>query len=153
MSKKIKILILASLLLNVLLIGVIIGYVSQRVDRKEFMRRYASVLSAKLSADKEKIYFDTMKGVHLDNRDIYRQIRETRKRTISILTALEFDEAAYQIEVEKLNKLYGIMKQRLSDATKELAKQFNQEERKALAEHLRHRSEHHKGPSHHLKSR
>jgi hypothetical protein len=30
------------------------------------------------------------------------------------------------------------MKRRLADATIELAKQFNQEERKALAQHLRH---------------
>ncbi len=146
MSKKIKILILALLLLNILLIGVIIGHVSQRVGRKEFMKRHAPVLSVKLPEDKEKLLFDTMKRVHLQNRDVYKQIRESRKKAISILTAPEFDEAAYQIEVEKLHELHGLMKQQLSDATKELAKQFNQEERKALAEHLRRPPRYRKGP-------
>ena len=65
------------------------------------------------------------------------KIRETRERTISILRAPVFDEAAYQIEVEKLHQLRGLMMQRLADATKDLAKQFNQEERRGLAEHLR----------------
>jgi len=54
-----------------------------------------------------------------------------------ILTAPEFNEAAYQIQVEKLHELRGIMMRRLANATMELARQFDQQERKVLAKHLR----------------
>ncbi len=58
-------------------------------------------------------------------------------RVLSILSAPEFDEAAYQAETAKLEKLRGVMVQRFIDATKELVKKFNHAERNALAEHLR----------------
>ncbi|OGW43508.1 MAG: hypothetical protein A2Y66_08135 [Nitrospirae bacterium RBG_13_41_22] len=145
MSKTIKILIVSSLVLNILLIGFIIGKVSNRFFRGDSLRRQPPELAVKLSPDREKLFINTMEKVHVENRNIHKQIREARERIFSILTAPQFDEASYQSEVEKLHELRGIMMQRLSNATKELAKQFNQEERKSLAEHLRH------PPGRHLK--
>jgi len=138
MSKTIKILIVSSLVLNILLIGFIIGKVSNRFFRGDSLRRQPPELAVKLSPDREKLFINTMEKVHVENRNIHKQIREARERIFFILTAPQFDEASYQSEVEKLHELRGIMMQRLSNATKELAKQFNQEERKSLAEHLRH---------------
>lgn len=143
MSKTIKILIVSSLVLNILLIGFIIGKVSNRFFRGDSLRRQPSELAVKLSPDREKLFINTMGKVHVENRNIHKQIREARERIFSILTAPQFDEASYQSEVEKLHELRGLMMQRLSNATKELAKQFNQEERKSLAEHLRHPPERH----------
>ncbi len=137
MSKKMKTLIVVSLLLNVLLVGIIIGHALHRFGGKHFFRRYGAELTVRLPADKEKLFFETMKQVHMENKDIRKQIRETREKAISILTAPEFDETAYQIEAEKLHELRGRMMQQLAGATKELAAHFNQEERKALAKHLR----------------
>jgi uncharacterized membrane protein len=136
-SKKIKILILCSLLLNVLLIGIIVGHLSHRITGEESLRRRAPDLAVKLPPDKKVLFLETMKRVRRENRHIHRQIREARKRTLSILTAPEFNEASYQREVEKLHNLRGLMMQRLAEASKELAKKFNRGERKALAEFLR----------------
>lgn len=133
-----KILIIGSILLNVLLIGIIIGNVSHRLSIEKFDKRHAPELPVKLSPDKEALFFKTMEKVRKESRDIHKQIEEARERAISILTAPEFDETAYQVEVNRLHELRGIMMQRLADATKELAKKFNQEERRGLAEHLRH---------------
>jgi uncharacterized membrane protein len=138
MNKTIKILIICSVLINILLIGVIFGHVSHRVTGKRFIRRQAPEFTVKLPADKKELFFETMKKVHLDNRDIHRKIRGEREKTISILTAPVFDETAYQTQVKKVHELRGFMMQRLADATEDLANQFTQEERVALAEHLRH---------------
>jgi uncharacterized membrane protein len=137
MSKTIRILIISSLILNVLLIGIIIGSMSDRLFRKDFPRRKPPELGLKLPPDKKKLFLDTMEKVFRENDDIRKQMDEARERVLSILSAPEFDEAAYQVETAKLEKLRGMMMQRFADATKELAKRFNQEERKALAEHLR----------------
>jgi uncharacterized membrane protein len=137
MGKTIRILIISSLILNVLLIGIIIGSMSDRLFRKDFPRRKPPELGLKLSPDKEKLFLDMMAKVFREDDDIRKQMDEARERVLSILSAPEFDEAAYQAETAKLEELLGLMMKRLADATKELAKQFNQEERKALAEHLR----------------
>jgi len=137
MSKKMKVLVMSSILLNVLLLGIIIGNISHRLSIEKFDRRHAPELAVKLSPDKEALFFETMEKVRKDSRDIQEQIEEARESALSILTAPEFDEAGYQVEVNRLHELRGIMMQRLADATKELAQNFNQEERRGLAEHLK----------------
>jgi uncharacterized membrane protein len=142
MNKKTKILIFSSLLLNVLLVGFVIGDFSHRFHKKDFGARDAAELASKLPKDKAALFRETVKRVHLNNRDAYEQIREARKEAMKILGAAAFDEVAYRDEVGKIHALRGLMKQRLADATIELARQFSQEERKALAEHLRHSRRH-----------
>jgi uncharacterized membrane protein len=138
MSKTTKVLIFSSLVLNILLIGFIMGNVSHRLFREYSYRKKPAELAVKLSPEKEKIFSDTMEKVRMENRSIRKQIREARERILTILTATQFDAASYESEVEKLHKLRGLMIQQSSKATEELAKQFNQEERRALAGYLRH---------------
>ena len=138
MSKKMKILIFSSLLLNVLLAGVVIGDVSHRFHKEYFVRKSVKEFASKLPGDKAALFIETVERVHLNNQDAYNQIREARKEAIKLLSAAEFDEAAYRLQVEKIHELRSLMKRRLADATIELAKQFSQKERKALAQHLRH---------------
>jgi len=142
MSKKIKILIFSSLLLNVLLAGVVIGDVSHRFHKEYFVRKSAKEFASKLPGDKAALFLETVKKVHLNNRDAYNQIREARKEAMKLLSAPEFDEAAYRLQVEKIHELRSLMKRRLADATIELARQFSQKERSALAQHLKHFTRH-----------
>ncbi|MFZ0481914.1 MAG: periplasmic heavy metal sensor [Desulfobacterales bacterium] len=142
MNKKIKILIFSSLLLNVLLAGVVIGDMSHRFYKEYFVRKSVKEFASKLPADKAALFLETVERVHLNNQDAYNQIREARKEAMRLLSAPDFDESAYRLQVEKIHELRSLMKRRLADATIELAKQFNQKERKALAQHLRHFSRH-----------
>jgi len=137
MSKKIKILIFSSLLLNVLLAGVVIGDVSHRFHKEYFVRKSVKEFASKLPGDKAALFLETVKRVHLSNRDAYNQIREAKKEAMKLLSAPEFDEAAYRLQVEKIHELRSLMKRRLADATIELARQFSQKERSALAQHLK----------------
>ncbi len=137
MSRNIKILIVCSAVLNILLIGFVIGDVSHRFLKGDSLRKKPPKLSVKLPPEKEKLFRDTMRKVRLDNRVIRNQMKETREKIFSILIAPEFDETAYESEAKKLHELRGLMMQHFSNATKELAKQFSQEERNALAAHLK----------------
>jgi uncharacterized membrane protein len=142
MSKKVKILIFSSLLLNVLLAGVILGDVSHRFHKEYFVRKSVKEFASKLPGDKAALFLETVKRVHLNNQDAYNKIREARKEAIKLLSAPEFDESAYRLQIEKIDTLRRLMNRRLADATIELARQFSQEERSALAQHLRHFSRH-----------
>ncbi|MFC1812403.1 periplasmic heavy metal sensor [Thermodesulfobacteriota bacterium] len=145
MSKKMKILIFSSLLLNVLLVGVVIGDVSHRFHIEHFVQKSVKEFASKLPGDKAALFLETVERVHLNNRDAYDQIREAREEAMSLLSAPEFDEPGYRLQVEKLHELRSLMKRRLADATTELARQFSQEERKALAQHLRNFPRHTRG--------
>jgi uncharacterized membrane protein len=138
MSKKIKILIFSSLLLNVLLAGVVIGDVSHRFHKEHFIRKSMKEFASKLPEDKATLFLETVESAHLKNRDVFDQIREARKEAMKLLSAPEFNEAAYRLQIKKIHELHTLMKQRLMDTTIELARQFNQEERSALAQHLKH---------------
>jgi uncharacterized membrane protein len=142
MSKKMKILIFSSLLLNVLLAGVVIGDVSHRFHKEYFVRKSVKGFVSELPGDKAAFFLETVKRVHQNNRDAYNQIRDARKEAMKLLSAPEFDESAYRLQVEKIQELRSLMKHRLADATIELAKQFSQKERKALAQYLRRFSRH-----------
>ena len=137
MSKTMKIVIACSLVLNILLIGVVIGNVSHRFFKGDSFKRKIPKLSVKLSPEKEKLLSDTMEKVRQENRSIRIQMKETREKVFSILTAPEFDETAYESETKKLHETRGLMMLQLSNAMKVMAKQFNQEERKALALYLK----------------
>lgn len=142
MSKKMKVLIFSSLLLNVLLIGVVIGDVTHRFHIEHFVRKSVQEFASKLPEDKAALLLETVERVHLNNQDEYNQLREARKEAMKLLSAPEFDEAAYRLQIEKIHELRSLMKRRLADATIELAKQFGQEERRSLAQHLRHFKRH-----------
>jgi uncharacterized membrane protein len=142
MTKKIKILIFSSLLLNVLLVGVVIGDVSHRFHKEYFVRRSVQEFASKLPEDKAALFLETVEKVHINNRNAYKKIREAGKEAMKLLSEPEFDEAAYRLQIEKIHELRSLMKGRLADATIELARQFSQEERSALAQHLRHFTKH-----------
>jgi uncharacterized membrane protein len=114
--------------------SIIIGDVSRRLSKDELIKKQASELKAKLPTDKRKLFDEVMEKLYSNSGDTFKQIREARENALEALSASEFDESAYQKEVEKLHKLRRIMKQRLADAAKELAHQFNRKERKILAD-------------------
>ena len=137
MTKKTKILVVSSLLLNVLLIGVIIGGMSHKLRREHLFENHARDVISNLPEDKAELFLETFETVHQINREADKRIREARKQSMKILTAPDFDETAFRIQVEKLHELRGSMMRRLADSAMELAKQFNQEERKVMAQLLR----------------
>lgn len=143
MSKTIKVVMIISLVLNILLIGFIIGNVSHRFFINNSIRQKPQEFSVNLPPDKKELFFNTMQKVRAENRVVKKQLREARRKIFSILTSPQFDEDSYTSEVEKLHLLRGLMMKRFSNATKELAKQLNQEERRALAEHLKRLPRHH----------
>jgi uncharacterized membrane protein len=143
MSKKMKALVFSSLLLNVMLVGFILGGLYHRFDgpdfagRHNFIGRQGRELASKLPDEKARLFFKTLEEVRLENREAHKQIREARERAMKILAAPVFDEAAYRAEVARLQELRSRMKRRFADATIELARHFGPEDRKALAQHLR----------------
>jgi uncharacterized membrane protein len=136
MSRNVKILIVASLGLNVLLTGVLIGNAFHRAGWQPGFKQNDRMLASKLSPEKYRLFTEVMGGARSECKQIRKQIRESREHALVILTAPEFDEQSFQREVETLHDLRGRVADRLAGATLELAKQFDPEERKLLGKYL-----------------
>ncbi len=135
MSRKIKILVVASMVLNVLLAGVIIGNLTHQMGRWSAFRNDRA-LAAKLPPEKYKLFTEIMGGARSECKQIRKQIRETRAQTLGILMAAEFDEQSFQREAARLRDLRGQVSDRMAGATLQLARQFDSEERRLLGRYL-----------------
>jgi uncharacterized membrane protein len=137
MSNKLRVLFMVSLLLNVLLVGFVLGDLSNRFRRDYFLGQQGREFVSALPEDKARWVFETFQGVHSMNRDAHKKVRRARREVIEILTAPAFDEAAYRAQVDRIHGLRGLMRGRLTDATVQMAQQLDREDRVALARHLK----------------
>lgn len=129
----------ASILLNILLVGVIIGDASHKMSRRAPFTSLEEELSARLPEDRKAVVEKTIKSVSSESRELRKQIKDSREKALSALTDPEFDEASFEKEIKQLHDLRLLKMRRMADATKELAGQLNQEERRILAKTLGHR--------------
>lgn len=131
MVNKLKILMAVSLGLNLLLAGAAIGFFAKGCRQPPPFPPPS--LQGKISPEHEKLFAETMRGLHEKSRDTARQIDETRREVLNILTAPQFDAAAYRKKSAELHEWHGKMKSQLTETVVELAAQLSPEERRALA--------------------
>ncbi|MBN2333315.1 MAG: periplasmic heavy metal sensor [Deltaproteobacteria bacterium] len=138
MTKKIKLLLLLSLLGNVFLGGLIIGRWSHRSLPAAFFgpRRFADV-GEQFPAASRELVLATLEKVHQQNRPLHQEMRAAREAAIVVLTAPEFEEQEYRRLAGSLQSLRGRLMNRLVEATIQLANQLDQDDRRLLAELVR----------------
>ena len=135
MSKTVKLVFLASLVLNVLLVGVFLGRLPRDVGfvRQQRMEQaLKDVPEPTQTRLREK--FKQMRAAADPLRD---QIRVAREETLNILTADPFDEAAYDRHVSQIDDLQLQMFKKMGQVVKEIAKELPPEERHLFVQILR----------------
>ena len=138
MSRKIIFLLGCSLLLNVFLIGILVGYMLQKqpAPRFPFPQRDDAEFLAKLPDEKQALYRDIVGKLNEGGMNFFRDLRQLEERVIDVLTAPEFDADLYLAEEKKVHEFFSSKRKKSIDATIEFAQHLNQAERIALAEYL-----------------
>jgi uncharacterized membrane protein len=141
MSSKIKLILAVSIVLNFLFIGLIVGSYSTRYMYKWGMRHYSPEIIENLPKDKQDLVISKMEQLYKVKRENWKKIRKTKSELISIIKAPEFNENLYDQKVNELHSLYREMAVSLAQSIKDLAREFNPEERAVLSQFLnkRHR--------------
>ncbi len=139
MSKKLKIIFFVSIIINVLLVGVVIGHFSTRYFVKKHFKDHFPKIERELPAEKQKMLTDVMMKLHKESRGTKRKIHKLRKEIAQVVSAPEFDEQLFDKKVSELHDLHGEMARGLAEVTKKLAVKFTPEERIVLAEILKRR--------------
>jgi len=140
MSNRVKVVLTVSLVLNVLLVGILIGFFSGDFKEHRKMRADMHRSIDNLPEEKAKLVKKTMRNLHKETKKTRKQVRKTRKNINKIISAPEFDISAYDAEIKKLQDLHAEIMDKFGKATKELALQMEQDEREVIAELLEKRT-------------
>ena len=137
MNAKLKFAFLASLLVNVFLLGVLLGELPRRFDegvsREERMEKAIEKLPEPLRAR----FRGKLERMREGSEQLRDQIQEAREEALRILIAEPFDGTAYDRQVSKIHELYGQRAKRMAELVKEVAKDLPPEQRQLLAEVLK----------------
>ena len=138
MTKTVKLAFLGSLVLNVLLLGVILGQVPRGLESMPPTRQQRMDDSLKkLPEPTQARLREKFSQIRAAGDPLRQQIDQARAETLRLLSADPFDEAAYDREVNRIEELRGEMFKRMAQNFKQTAKEFSPEERRMLAEVLR----------------
>ncbi len=137
MNAKLKFTFLASLLVNVFLLGVLLGELPRRFDegvsREDRMEKEIEKLPEPLRVRFRR----EMERMREGNEQLRNQIQEAREEALRTLIAEPFDGTAYDRQVSKIHDLYGQRAKRMAELIKEVAKDLPPEQRQLLAKVLK----------------
>ena len=137
MNRTLKLLFLVAIILNVLLVGVLMGQLPRRVERGSFREQRMEQALKDLPQATQTRLREKFKQMRAAGDPLRDQLRAAREETLGILSAEPFDEAAYDRQVSKINELQLQMFKKTGLVVKEIAKELPPEERRIFAQILR----------------
>lgn len=138
MTKAVKLAFLASLVLNLLLLGVILGQVPRGIEATPPSRQQRLEEGLKkLPEPAQSRFREKFAQIRASADPLRRQIDEARTETLRLLSAEAFDEAAYDRQVSSIEELRREMFKHIGQNIKQTAKELSPEERRMLADLLR----------------
>jgi uncharacterized membrane protein len=137
MNKTLKLLFLVSLILNVLLVGVLMGQLPRRLERGSFREQRMEQALRDLPQPMQTRLREKFKQMRAAGDPLRDQLRIAREQTLGTLSAEPFDEAAYDRQVSKIQELQLQMFKKMGQVVKEIAKELSVEERRNFAQILR----------------
>ena len=137
MSKGLRIFIAVSVLLNVLLIGILIGTFSHTFLGRMDKGKRALMFLKDLPPEKRDMVIETMKDMKKESRETRKKIRMKRDEVIDVFSAPEFDAALFDQKVAEMHALMGEVTTEIAGETKKIASELNHEEREAMADIIR----------------
>lgn len=140
MSKKLKLLLLTSIILNIIFIGIIAGHSYRRYYTHHHRSDAIITLLDKASINEEKrLDLKEKLQKHFQRPPSHKERKKWEAATTAILTAQQFDANAYRKQLEMLPDIHEKRKEKRIDVMVELASSLNHQERVELAEIFRKR--------------
>lgn len=137
MNKTLKLLFLVSLIVNVLLVGVLMGQLPRRLESGSFREQRMEQALKDLPQPTQTRLREKFKQIRAAGDPLRDQLRAAREETLGILSADPFDEAAYDRQVSKIDDLQLQLFKKMGQIVKEVAKELSSEERRIFAQILR----------------
>jgi uncharacterized membrane protein len=137
MSKKFKIAFLASLFLNVVLIGVFLGQSPRHFDRGARREQRLDQVLEGLPVEAQARLREKMAAIRSAAQPLFERLRTAQDEAARALAAEPFDEAAYNRKIVEINRLRMESTNHLAKVAKEAVTSLPADERRRFAEMLR----------------
>ena len=137
MNRNVKMVFVASLILNVLLIGVLLGQSPRRFDRGAMRQQRMEQAIKDLPEASQTRLRDRFQQLRAAAEPLFAGLRQAQDETARLLGAETLDEAAFDGQQAKINELRVNMTKKLSQVVKNAIKDLTPEERRRFAELLR----------------
>jgi uncharacterized membrane protein len=129
MNTHLKWILGASLALNILLTGMVIGQCS----RPGWHDGPMQIKMRDVSPEARKKVRAEMDNLFEQRKDLMPQIKQTRRELVTLLSADQFDKPAYHAKLNELQKLQRNFYQGMGQSIAKLAEKMDKDERMALA--------------------
>lgn len=136
MNGKLKMAFLASILLNVLLVGILLGALPHHFEQDLSRRQRIEKALKELPESVQARFREQMESLGEPLRE---QSSRAREEAIRLLLAEPFDESAYDRQISKINEIRVQMATHMAKIVKDIARDLPLEQREVLAEVLRRR--------------
>ena len=137
MNTKVKGAFIASIVLNVLLLGIFFGRLSPGFGRESSRRERLTAEIEKLPEPARSRFRDKMAQLRAADDPLREQIRQARNQAIDLLVAEPLNEAAYDKQLIQISQLRGQISKRVADDLKELVRGLPPEQRATIGEMLK----------------
>jgi len=137
MNAKLKLAFLASILINVLLAGFLLGALPRRFERGVSRQQQMEKALKELPEPGQARFREKLDRMRKDIGPMSDRMREAREAAIRILIAEPFDEGTYDRQIDTINELRDRMTQHMARSFKEAALDLPPESRTVLAEMLK----------------
>lgn len=137
MNRNIKFAFIASLILNVLLIGVLLGQSPSRFDRGTMRQQRMDQALKDLPEAAQTRLREKFQQLHAAAEPLFEQIRKNEEQAVQLLGKEPFDEAAYDRQVSKITEIRVEITKKLSQVAKDASKGLSADERARFAQLLR----------------
>lgn len=137
MTKTLKLVFLASLVLNIVLLGVIVGHLPRSLDGAPSRRQQMEQSLQKLPDPIEARFREKFQQIRAAGDPVRKQMDTARDEALRLLSTEPFDEVAYDQQVKKIDELREEMFKRMGQVIKQTVKELSPEERRMFADLLR----------------
>jgi len=137
MTKTLKLVFLGSLVLNIVLIGWILGRVPRELDRASWRRQQLEHALKNLPEPVRADFNEKFSQIRAAADPLRDEIETARSEALRLIGAEPFDEAAYDRQAKKIQDLRAERFSRMGAAAKKIAKELPPEERRMFADLLR----------------
>ena len=137
MNKTVRLAFLASLVLNLLLLGVILGRVSGARESGSPREQRMEQALKKLPEPAQTRLRQKFAQIRAAGDPLREQMDQARAEALRLLSSEPFDEVAYDRQISKIDELRQQMFKRMGQSVKQTAKELTPEERRMFADVLR----------------
>jgi uncharacterized membrane protein len=137
MSKKTKLVFIASIVVNVLLLGFLVGQSPRRFDRGAMREQFMEQKIKDLPEASQTRLRERFQQLRAAADPLFGQLRQAQDDTALLLGAEPFDETAFERQEAKITELRADMTKKLSQVVKNAIKDLTPVERRRFAEILR----------------